>query len=129
VRLALLVLACGCGVPNAQDAEIARAICGFIRQGHDVFLDSAGASESPGRAIYWRPGVGGDTTIDLYEITTPEEMAEVERLAREALRATPGASSVTLRFYEKQSWRVQPNGFRERQQEKLLSRSTFDRDD
>jgi len=114
-------------VPNAEDAEVARGVYVHIRQGHAGFLDSDQASESAGKAIYCRPGVGGNTTIELYEVTTPEEMADVERLAREALRVVPGANSVTLRFYEKQNWRAHPSGFQERVSEKLLRDARFDR--
>lgn len=120
-----LALVGGCGVPNSQDAEIARAICRFIREGYGGSpLDPDDQDELPGKAIVWGPGAGGNPGIIVYGITTPEEMGDIEKLAREALHATPGANSVALRFYD---WRLRPEGLDERQSRKLLREVKFGR--
>ncbi|MFI5403825.1 MAG: hypothetical protein ACHQ1G_12880 [Planctomycetota bacterium] len=119
-RLAMLALACGC-MPSGEDAEVARAICRFIRRGHGGFPDP---DEQNGKAMVWSPGAGGNPGIIVYGITTPEEMDVIEKLAREALHATPGANSVTLAFYD---WRLRPEGVHERQSRKLLREVSFER--
>lgn len=128
-RVLLFASICGCGIPNAQDAEIASTIGRVIEQGYGKFADKEVAEESGGQVWYWKPGVGGNPTIDLYEVTTPADIAGIERLAREALSATEGANSVTLRFYEKQKWQVAPNGSKSREPEKLLKKVTYDKGD
>lgn len=117
------------GIPNAQDAEIAFAVCRFIRERHGGFPDVDEQRELHGKAIFAGPGVAGNASIDVYGITAPEEIAGIERLAQEALRTTPGASSVRLRFYDKQNWRVLPGGTRVREDERLLKSVTYDRMD
>lgn len=124
MRVALLVLACGCGVPTGEDADIARAIWRFIREGYAGFPDSDDQDEWSGKAMVWSPGVGGNPGILVYGITAPDEMDVIEGLAREALHATPGANSVALAFYD---WRLRPRGVPESQSRTLLREVRFDR--
>jgi len=128
-RLAIIAVACiACEIPTAQDQQIAVDIGRYIEKGYGRFVDREAARESGGPVWYARGRPGRRATIILYEVTSPGDIALVEQLAREALRATEGAKSVTLQFYGKQNWRYQGStGMRG--PEKLIREVTFDRED
>lgn len=131
--VALIAFACGgcdLGIPNSEDAEMAYSIGRFIAQGYGQFEDRETVQESGrGKTWYAGPSASGDPRFTFYGVTSPEDIARIESLAREALRQTEGVNSVTLSFFEKHDWRVGRNGSKSLEPGRLLKKVRYDRDD
>src|ERR1041384_2590072 len=77
-------------ITDGGDAEAANNVGHFIESGYGHFDSRARFSPYQGKVYYVGPSPFGNPTVTLYEITTPEDMAFIESLARGALQATPG---------------------------------------
>lgn len=67
-----------------------------------------------------RPGCRGNVTLDIYEVTEPEQVKIVAAYAREVQASVPGTSTVSLRFFEREVWIPLEGGGGYRGREKLL---------
>ena len=104
------------GVSGGSDREIANAIAKKIIDGYGKFDDRRAVEESrKGKIYYVNPRSKGNPLFVFYEISSKEDILQIEHLARKALAEVPGVQSISLRFYEAQNM---PNNIRLR--EKLL---------
>jgi hypothetical protein len=115
-------------VPTGADMETANAVAKVIADGYSKF-DNRQVVESTykGKIYYNAPGVNGTPTIDFYEVTSVEDMAQIEELARKALISVPAAKSITLTFYAAQNMHRYPNGGVVRGEEQVLKKVTVER--
>lgn len=82
-------------IPGADDVEAANAVGRFIEQGFGKF-DSREQVERTGQGKIWyvRPTVGPSPVFIIYEVTKPEEIAEIEALANQALAKVPAVKVI-----------------------------------
>lgn len=101
---------CSSQIPGGSSVVTANSVGQFIAAGYPKFDSRASVEKAKsGKTYYVRPGVDGDVTLIVYEVTTSQDMALIEDLARKALVEVPGAHRICLQFYEAQNM---PSGVR-----------------
>src|SRR5205085_2708257 len=90
-------------ITDGGDADTAYKMGYFIENGYGHFDSRTSVTATwQGKTYYALPSPFGNPTIIVYEVTSPEDIALIESLARSALKSTPKAKSITLQFFEKQ---------------------------
>jgi type III secretory pathway lipoprotein EscJ len=99
-----IVAYCSTHITSGLDVDTANAVGKFVADGYAKFDDRRMVEKTDkGKIYYNRPGCDGNLELILYEVTTKEDMALVEDLARQALVAIPKANSIRINFYEAQN--------------------------
>lgn len=107
-------------IPSTDDAETADRLGKSIALHYGHFPDRALVEKlGHGQIYYSHPGAFARPRVDLYEVTSPQDMALIEQSARQALDETH-AKSVTLRFFEKENLTLFASGGRGHGPEHLL---------
>lgn len=90
-------------VPDGADADTAGAIGDYL-QSHYPNFDPKARAPAPGKIFYIAPSAYGTPTVTFYEVVSPQDIAVVEAIAKDALQAVPSAKALTMEFYEKQEF-------------------------
>ncbi|HET8694094.1 MAG: hypothetical protein KGI91_11880 [Burkholderiales bacterium] len=114
-------------IPSFDDAAIADRVGHEISQQYGHFPDRAEVEkEGHGQIYFAHPGAFRKPRVDLYEVTSPADMARVEAAAREAVQDAH-ARSVTLRFFEKENIKLFASGGQGHGPEHLLKQEVIQR--
>ncbi|MGE5451475.1 MAG: hypothetical protein ACM3VZ_06485 [Acidobacteriota bacterium] len=107
-------------IPSTDDAQTADRIGKAMAQHYGHFpARSLVERQGHGQIYYSHPGAFERPRVDLYEITSPQDMAQIEQAVRQALTDVP-ANSVTLRFFEKENLTLFASGGRGHGPEHLI---------
>lgn len=107
-------------IPSADDVAVADQVGKAMAQhyGHFPARDQV-EKQGHGQIYYSHPGAFAHPQVDLYEVTVPQEITQVEAAARQALGEVH-AKAVTLRFFEKENLTLFASGGRGHGPEHLL---------
>lgn len=106
-----LLAYCSTQIPGADDADDARRVGLVIAAGYPKFDDRATVERTgEGKIYYWAPRSDGRPIVSLFGITSPEDMALIEKLAEQALREVPRAKAIELRYHQRRNLIVHENG-------------------
>ncbi|HET8871632.1 MAG TPA: hypothetical protein VFM48_14385 [Aquabacterium sp.] len=112
-------------IPNFDDAAVADEVGHVISQQYGQFPDRAAVEKAGhGQIYYAHPGAFAKPRIDLYEVTSPADMARIEAAAHEALQEAH-ARAITLRFFEKENITLFASGGRGHGPEHLLKQEVI----
>jgi hypothetical protein len=119
---------CATHIPGGMDVDAANQVGKFIAQGFGKF-DDRQLVERTGKGKIWyvAPAVGPSPVFSIYEVTKPEEIAEIEQLANQALVTVPTVKAITLKFYERQNLTISNGGGASRGWESSFRSKTFTR--
>lgn len=107
-------------IPHGSDDLIADKVGKLIAQQYQHFPDRAVVEKSGhGQIYYSHPGAFSHPRVDLYEVTSDQDIALIEQATRQAL-AQAHARAVTLRFFEKQNITLFASGGRGHGREHLI---------
>ncbi len=107
-------------IPSTADAETADRLGKALAQHYGHFPERAEVEKAGhGQIYYSHPGAFARPQVDVYEVTSPAEIAQLEAAARQALDEAH-AQSVTLRFFEKENLTLFASGGRGHGPEHLL---------
>lgn len=107
-------------IPSTDDAQTADRVGKAISQHYGHFPDRALVEkQGHGQIYYSHPGAFARPRVDLYEVTSPQDITLIEQAARQALDETH-AHSVTLRFFEKENITLFASGGRGHGPEHLI---------
>jgi len=130
VLLPLLYLGwCATHIPAGSDIDAANAVGVYISSGYGKF-DSRQTVErtGTGKIYYSAPGSDLHPTILLYEVTSLEDIATIEGLARQALDKFPSIQAISLHFYKEQNLAPSPGGAASRGWESAFKKVTITRE-
>lgn len=110
-------------MPGGTDRASARNVANFIESGFGGFDDrSRVENEGKGKTYYYYPGARNNPSFDFYEITSPQDINLIVKLANDSLIKMPYVNSIRLNFYERQVWIDYGNGSKSRGKEQILKR-------
>ncbi len=115
-------------IPSTDDALVADQLGKLMATGYGRFPDRHQVEhQGHGQIYYSHPGAFAKPTVDLYEVTSPDDVERLEAAARRAL-APAHAHSVTLRFFEKENQPLFASGGRSHAGERLIKTEVIQAD-
>ena len=116
---AALLLGC---VSSAEDSELAAEVGTYLNATGIIPQDTRDAyNRHSGKIVYVGPGVNGSPHFTYYEVTSPEEMRQLEIAAEAALKKLPNVRKITLHFMEKEVIRQHADGSSSRGRENEIA--------
>jgi hypothetical protein len=114
---------CHFGVPGEDQYKLVDTVGSYITQNYGDFADRSIVEKTHrGKTYSWLPGCV--PSFQFYEIVEPNDIANVEAIARKSLEIA-GIEKVHLTFYGKQNWiTFGPNSGGSRGHEKILKSIT-----
>ncbi len=107
-------------IPSTDDAIVADQLGKLMASSYGHFPDrKVVEQQGHGQIYYSHPGAFAQPTVDLYEVTSPQDVAQIEAATRQAL-TTAHAKSVTLRFFKKENQPLFASGGRSHAGERLI---------
>lgn len=107
-------------IPSTDDAQTADRLGKALSQHYGHFPDrTLVEKQGHGQIYYSHPGAFARPQVDLYEVTSDQDITLIEQAARQALDEAH-ARSVTLRFFEKENITLFASGGRGHGPEHLI---------
>jgi hypothetical protein len=111
VTMVAFLAYCATHIPTGRDHDTATQVGEYIASGYGKFDDRTVVERTgKGKIYYVSPASEQSPTLIFYEVTTPEDISQIQTLANEALKAIPEARGIYLHFHHKQNLTISPNG-------------------